>query len=244
MRRRLKWRSRALDRFVTALILAQLHGEVDHSPNFFSNQMPHTISTKPGYSVRYWLRHGLKPPRRDVFRILREKAEFRLAEASPSGYSRVANTDVRRLALRFRRESQSVSAIITSPPYLDVTAFEEDQWLRLWFLGGPPYPTWGRYSKDDRHRSDRAYWTFLMEAWHGVAPLLRDRSMVVCRVGSRRLSREDLEAKLRESLKKAWSRVSLVDGPAVSRLRGSRALLMQSTSKGCRFEMDVAYRVA
>ena len=24
------------------------------------------------------------------------------------------------------------------PPYLDVTHFEEDQWLRLWFLGGPP----------------------------------------------------------------------------------------------------------
>lgn len=244
MRERLKWRSRAVDRFVAALLLAQLHGELDHSPNFFSNQMPHTISTKPAYSLRYWRRHRLRPPRRDVFRILREKAAFRLATGRPIGYARVACADARSLAQKFRGDARAVSAIVTSPPYLDVTAFEEDQWLRLWFLGGPPRPTWGLYSKDDRHRSNLLYWEFLTDAWQGVAPLLRRAAAIVCRIGSRRFSPDDLESRLRGSLRKVWSRVVLVDGPIVSRLRGSRAVLMQADSKGCRFEMDAAYRVA
>lgn len=42
-------------------------------------------------------------------------------------------------------DAGSVRCVITSPPYLDVTNFEEDQWLRLWFQGGPPKPTWGAF---------------------------------------------------------------------------------------------------
>ncbi|MGH9367207.1 MAG: DNA methyltransferase, partial [Thermoanaerobaculia bacterium] len=212
LRRRLQWRSRVLDRFVAALLLAQLHGEVDHSPNFFSNQMPHTISTKPAYSIRYWRRHRLAPPRRDVFQILKAKAAFRLACGTAPAGVRVRLADVRRVARAFPSDHGCVSTVITSPPYLDVTAFEEDQWLRLWFLGGPPRPTWGLYSRDDRHRSDGRYWQFLKEAWVGISPLLKSTATIVCRVGSLRFSVAELEAKLRTSLKGVWSQVRLLDG--------------------------------
>jgi hypothetical protein len=244
LRERLSWQTNILDRFVTALTLAQLHGEMDHSPNFFSNQMPHTISTKPRYSVEYWRRNRLRPPQRNVFDILRSRARFRLADSGPGGFARVALTDARTAGKRFRREAREVSAIVTSPPYLDVTSFEEDQWLRMWFLGGPPKPSWGRFSTDDRHRSDTYYWQFLAEAWQGVAPLLRKSATVICRIGSRRFSLSELETRLRESLRTAFSRVRVVDGPRASALKKSRAVLMDATSKGCRFEMDVAYRVS
>ncbi len=244
IRRRLKWNTKPLDRFVAALMLGQLHGELDHSPSFFSNQMPHTISTKPAYSMRYWQEHNLRPPRRNVFQILRDKAAFRMAHGRPTGAARVVRSDARDLSRRFRREQGAVSAVVTSPPYLDVTSFEEDQWLRLWFLGGPPQPTWGLCSKDDRHRSEVVYWRFLVDSWRGIAPLLKRNATIACRVGSRRHSRRELEEALRRSLKEVWSRVSLVDGPVVSRLRGSRATLMHAESTGCRFELDVAYRVS
>ena len=244
MRRRLRWKSRVIDRFIAALMLEQLHGEADHSPNFFSNQMPHTISTKPAYSVQYWRKRGLRPPRRDVFAILRDRAVFRLAQGRPIGDTRVVCSDARQLSRRFRKDTQRVSAVITSPPYLDVTSFEEDQWLRLWFLGGPTRPVAGTCSKDDRHRSELRYWQFLVESWKGIAPLLKRRSVIVCRVGSRRHSQEELDQRVRQSLTEAWSLVSHVGGPVVSRLRGSRATLMQAESTGCRFEVDVAYRVS
>ncbi len=48
----LDWRRRKDDRFIAALCLGALHGESHRSPNYFSNRMPRTISTKPDYSVR------------------------------------------------------------------------------------------------------------------------------------------------------------------------------------------------
>ncbi|MBI3401078.1 MAG: DNA methylase [Acidobacteria bacterium] len=244
MRKRLRWKCRGIDRFVAALMLGHLHGEADHSPNFFSNQMPHTISTKPVYSVRYWRERRLRPPRRDVFAILRDRAAFRLAQGRPLGDARVVCSDARDLSRRLRNESRRVSAVITSPPYLDVTSFEEDQWLRLWFLGGPPQPTAGTCSRDDRHRSELNYWRFLVDSWEGVAPLLRKHSIIVCRVGSRRHSHEELAQRVRQSLKEVWPHVSPMGGAVVSQLRGSRATLMHAESTGCQFELDLAYRVS
>src|SRR5258705_2335387 len=54
----------------------------------------------------------------------------------------------------WRVQIKCTECVITSPPYLDVTNFEEDQWLRLWFLGGPPYPTRHRLASDDRHMQE------------------------------------------------------------------------------------------
>jgi hypothetical protein len=78
-----------------------------------------------------------------------------------------------------------VSAVITSPPYLDTTRFEEDQWLRLWFLGGPPRPTYHKVSKDDRYERAQPYWAFLEAAWRGMAPLLKPSAVLVCRLGAK-----------------------------------------------------------
>ena len=73
----LNWRNRKTDRFIAALCLGALHGESHRSPNYFSNRMPRTISTKPDYSVRWWTRGGYEPPSRDVFEILERMLEYR-----------------------------------------------------------------------------------------------------------------------------------------------------------------------
>ena len=49
LRSALDWRHRRDDRFLAALCLGALHGESHRSPNYFSNRMPRTISTKPDY---------------------------------------------------------------------------------------------------------------------------------------------------------------------------------------------------
>lgn len=71
LRRRLKWQQSDTDSMIAAVVLGALHGESERSPSFLSDQMPHTISTKAEYSVRYWRRHGFKAPRRDVFDLAR-----------------------------------------------------------------------------------------------------------------------------------------------------------------------------
>ena len=84
LRSALDWRHRKDDRFIAALCLGALHGESHRSPNCFSNRMPRTISTKPGYSVRWWRQHGYVPPRRDVFEILERMIEYRFRTRPPA----------------------------------------------------------------------------------------------------------------------------------------------------------------
>jgi hypothetical protein len=210
LRASLKWRSNRVDCFIAALALGCLHGESHRTRLCFSNRMPRTISTKPAYSVRWWLEHGYIAPERDVFSILRDVAEYRYQSALPLVKGRVVEGDARRAGSVFRSFRGRVGLVITSPPYLDITDYHEDQWLRLWFLGGPARPVSGQ-GKDDRHRVVSDYWRFLSEAWAGMEPLLRDRAQVIVRIGGTRLTADQLKAGLLHSLGLTGRKFRLVE---------------------------------
>ncbi len=212
----LKWATDSTDCFLAALILGSLHGEMDRSPSYFSNQMPRTISPKPAYSLRYWDRRGLWPKKRRVFEILRSRAELRFRDAPPQTPGTSVLVDVREAATALTQHTNSVDLVVTSPPYLDVTSYEEDQWLRLWFLGGQPRPTYRKISQDDRHTKATDYWRFLSEAWKGVGPLLRRRAVIVCRIGGKRLEPEQVTRGLLVSLRAAFPEASLIGDLAVT----------------------------
>jgi hypothetical protein len=184
LRERLDWTSDKVDRFVAALSLGALHGESHKSPLYLSNRMPRTISTKPEYSIRWWRERGLRPPIRDVFSVLRQLARFRFKTEPASIVGSIRMGDSRRAKSHFKKLTGAVNLIVTSPPYLDVTDYAEDQWLRLWFLGGAPVPTRRRFA-DDRLTSRENYWAFLAEVWGGISSLLAPQSRVVVRIGGR-----------------------------------------------------------
>jgi len=242
LRSALDWKKSVTHRFIAALVLGHLHGETNRSPNYLSNQMPHTISTKPGYSKRYWSDRNLKPPRRDAFELLRDRARFRLRDGSPSRRGVMALCDARDAGREFMAYQESVAAVVTSPPYLDMTNFEEDQWLRLWFLGGPPQPNYGQISRDDRLRSSVRYWNFLTEVWRGIQPLLMKSAIVVCRIGAR-LSPDEIEGRLTETLHSVWSHVSLADKPRVTTILNRQARILHPESSGCRQEIDFIFEL-
>lgn len=116
LRANLDWRNDRTDRFIAALCLGALHGESHRSPNYFSNRMPRTISTKPAYSVRWWNKHGYVAPRRDVFAILRNMVDFRFRTPPPESRGEVLVSDARKANLAFPHLGGKVTDIITSPP--------------------------------------------------------------------------------------------------------------------------------
>jgi hypothetical protein len=210
LRRVLKWRSRRDDCFIAATLLGCLHGESDRSARYLSNRMPRTISTKPAYSVRWWKKNGFVAPARDVYSILKREALTRFEMGPAALRGRIALGDARKSWRLFPKLQDQVKLVITSPPYLDTTNFREDQWLRLWFLGGLPHPDRGH--GDDRHTNEDKYWTFLAEAWSGVLPLLRDDAQLVVRIGGKRLSIAKARTGLVDSLQLGLERrVRLVD---------------------------------
>lgn len=238
LRRRLRWRQDEDDCFVMALLLGHLHGESERSPSFCSNQMPHSISTKPAYSLEYWRERQLYAPHKDVFDLLADRAQYRLRDGAPERRGVVRQCDAREVRRVFRTYRGRVAAVITSPPYLDTTCFEEDQWLRRWMLGGPSLPTYDRLSQDDRHRSAASYWPFLQETWRGLAPLLRYGAVIVCRLGATRTSADELVAKFRASVAAVWPSAEALVKPRLTKLRNRQTAVLLPKSIGCRYEVD------
>jgi hypothetical protein len=182
-------RNSDVDCMIAALILGALHGE-STSPRYLSNQMPRTISTKPAYSVRFWQARNLRPAKRDVFTVLRTAVDFRYASARPKRRATVLLGDMRELPRQV--PAYKARLVITSPPYLDTTSFEEDQWLRLWFLGGAPRPTKGVISRDDRLHTRDAYWQLIGDLWRTLGHLVAAGGHIVIRIAGRGLTSDDL----------------------------------------------------
>lgn len=238
LRRVLNWQHDPVHRFIAAMALGSLHGEMDKSSAYFSNQMPRTISVKPKYSLRYWRKNRLWAKKREVFNILRSRAHFRLSGELPERHGQVALRDVREAALEFSSFKGQIRAIITSPPYFDVTNYEEDQWLRLWFLGYPPHPTYGSISKDDRHNQKDKYWSFLAEAWGSIGPLLQPNAVLVCRISGKGMDESEITSGLFNSLTPSFPGVHLIRRPHLTKLQKRQTDAFRPGSSGCSFEID------
>ena len=227
---------------IAALALAALHGESEKSPSYLSAQMPRAISTKPAYSIRFWDKHNYVAPERDVFELLKRQAEYRYRSPLPDRQGRVVLTDFRELHRSKLVERESAKCIITSPPYLNVTNFEEDQWLRLWFLGGPPHPTRNRISRDDRHELANRYWRMIADFWRIAGYLVERNGHVVVRMGGKQLSEDRVVDGLTGCSAVAGRDVTLVSKES-SAIPRRQTDAFRPGSVGVRFEVDAVFRV-
>lgn len=244
LRAHLDWRHSKVDRFIAAVALGCLHGESHKTPNCLSNRMPRTISTKPDYSVKWWKAHGLTAPERPTFDILRTMVRFRMQEKAPVLTGDVKLRDARKSGSAFPSLKEKVSLIVTSPPYLDTTDYNEDQWLRLWFLGGPESPIRGK-NKDDRHTNLDDYWCFLRETWTGVQPLVKRGTHVVVRIGGTRIPKQDLSDGVLQSLQAGFHghRVKALHAGATTEIRNRQTNVFRPGTSAARFEHDFTFRV-
>ncbi len=242
LKENLAWRTSCVDCFIAALALGCLHGESHRTELCFSNRMPRTISTKPAYSVQWWRKNGCAPPKRNTFPILSACAQYRYQSPVPAIKGRVVECDARKAGSMLHYYKERVKLVITSPPYLDITDYHEDQWLRLWFLGGPAKPMTGQ-GKDDRHRIVESYWQFLREAWAGIAPLLQESAQVVVRIGGTRLGQEELSSSLLASLNTTGHRFKLLESRQ-SDIKNSQARMFLAAAPKASVEHDFRFKVA
>lgn len=242
LRHVLEWKERRTDRFIAALCLGVLHGEARKTPNVLSNQMPRTISTKPVYSVEWWRDRGLYPEYRDTFQILTYIAEYRYRTRPPKKKGDVKLADARYAGDTFRELHGRVTDVVTSPPYIDTTNYHEDQWLRLWFLGGDAASAYSR--GDGRHYGGETYWMFLEEAWKGVAPLLGAEARIVVRIGGRKLDKKQVFEGLQNSLEGGLGRtVNAADVGVTSPVKSSQANSFRGRKASPSVEHDFCFSV-
>lgn len=200
--------------FIKTLCLAYLHGETSKTKQiYFSNNLPHTYCPKPGYSVRFWQARNMQAPKVDVFDKLHDRCIFRLSNSKQADLKYEGHSilgDVRDLHHNIKKvTNKKVQLVITSPPYIRITSYEEDQWLRLWFLGGDPYPSHGKITQDDIIRSQEKYIDFLADSWKSVRKTMKKNGIMVCRIGQSSRDHFPLEEFMKESIRKSGNKFEI-----------------------------------
>jgi hypothetical protein len=215
------------------ITLGALHGPFNKGPtpsSYFSNQMMRTFAPKPNYAVRFWISRKLIPPFSDIRAVVARRAERLLKEVPPMCRpAQVVHGDARNPA-SYAALPRAIDWVVTSPPYFGMETYEVDQWLRLWFLGGPEHPVY-RNSNQVCHHDAATFTRDLAGIWDHVAVHASPTIRMVIRFGAIGSRRADYAEILRQSLQisRAPWRLTTVR-TAGSAERGRR----QSVSMGAR----------
>jgi len=133
----------AVDNWIALVALNRLTG---HSSGFFS---VYTLPPNQAVSAKSQRKINEKrdqvPPPRDVVHIILKKTRQLLGDVDNSVRERLTKVSTQALLLTGAAEatpqitSNSVSLVVTSPPFLNVVQYATDNWLRCWFLGIDPH---------------------------------------------------------------------------------------------------------
>lgn len=129
----------AIDDWIRLLALNRLTG---HSPGFFSvYTLPPNQAVSVKSQIRINERRKQTPPRRDVPKLILKKSKQLLADCTQVDRATLSHVASRAILLTQPSDhvpevkSNSVSLVVTSPPFLNVVDYATDNWLRCWFLG-------------------------------------------------------------------------------------------------------------
>lgn len=133
------WRtSNKIDNAILSISLGLMHGQKrkDNSTMYFSLSMPNTISMSPNYVKKYSCINNLLKPNVDVFENIKNRIKnkfdkniFDNNDFDGSIYFDDATKPNKKI------KNNSVSLVVTSPPYLSIVNYRTSNWLKLWLLG-------------------------------------------------------------------------------------------------------------
>jgi len=128
-----------LDRWIWMVAINRLTG---HSPGFFS---VYTLPPNQAVSLESQKKINEKrrqiPPRRKVAELIIRKSAQLLSELTEENRANLSEVSGRSLLLTGSCDatpqisSNSISLVVTSPPFLDIVDYAQDNWLRAWFFG-------------------------------------------------------------------------------------------------------------
>src|SRR2546423_1168911 len=201
-RNNLDWRRTRVDRTLMTLILIDLHGVRSRS---FSNQMRQSKAMSPEYSVKWWRKRKLIPPQISPVEFLEKKIKWRYAKGLPEIVkSTVFLGDSCQLMSRIQdqminRDERSFKLLFTSPPYIGISDYHRDQWLRLWMLGGDPVFARNGEKHKGAFVSEKAYKKLLSNVFLQAAELMSKSGYVYVRTDARGQTFEITQEVLRQA---------------------------------------------
>jgi hypothetical protein len=174
-----------VDDWIRMVALNRLTG---HSPGFFS---VYTLPPNQAVSARAQRkineRRRQVPPDRDVMKLILRKSASLLGSGGMTVHP-PALLLTGPAAATPAIEDGSVGLVVTSPPFLDVVQYAEDNWLRSWFAGINSAGV-----AIGHHRTEAAWQQMVRYALSELARVVRPRGHVAFEVGEVRGGRVLLE---------------------------------------------------
>jgi hypothetical protein len=134
--------SDAVDDWIRMVAVNRLTG---HSPGFFSvYTLPPNQATSVKAQRKINEKRGQEPSRKNVAEIIARKSRLLLSDCDAGVRRTLARASGRAHLLTqasgsvSQIGSDSVSLVVTSPPFLDIVNYAGDNWLRCWFIGVDP----------------------------------------------------------------------------------------------------------
>lgn len=127
-----------LDRWIEMVAVNRLTG---HSKGFFSvYTMPPNQAVTIESQKKINARRDQRPERREVPKLILRKTRSLLSDVDDAVREQLAQFDSARILVRDAADTPqiadgSVRLVVTSPPFLDVVQYKDDNWLRCWFCG-------------------------------------------------------------------------------------------------------------
>jgi hypothetical protein len=164
-----------VDDWIRMVAINRLTG---HSPGFFS---VYTLPPNQAVSVEAQRKinekRGQSPPDRDVTKLILQKSASLLRDGrTPKDRTPLLITGPARSVPRV--DSNSVDLVVTSPPFLDVVQYHEDNWLRCWFAGIDPAGV-----LIDQHRAVEEWRAMVCSTLAELARVVRPGGHVAFEVG-------------------------------------------------------------
>jgi len=172
----------AVDSWIRMVATNRLTG---HSAGFFS---VYTLPPNQAVSIASQLRINEKrqqsPTPRDIRKIILKKSASLLKDLTAEEKKNLSHVGKKSLCITSNSAhtaaiaSDSIPLVVTSPPFLDIVQYDQDNWLRCWFNGidSKAVPIW-------QLRNAEAWQEAMSSVFVELARVLRDGGIVAFEVG-------------------------------------------------------------
>ena len=172
------------DKWIRMVAINRLTG---HSPGFFS---VYTLPPNQAVSVESQKKINAKrnqsPPFRDVPSLILKKSKSLLADG---GVCNKQSKLLTKPAMETHEiADETVTLTVTSPPFLDIVSYNDDNWLRCWFIGMESGSV-----KIDTHHCVEDWQDFVADTLKELVRLTKSGGHIAFEVGEVRNGRIKLE---------------------------------------------------